>query len=194
MTSISEGVRGLLDDGGVTEEEMGEVVPQGWRDRAFRPVRIADEGGMKVVGVPVGSDEFAIGSAIGIVRDGRGEQLAWMLPRMPDKQAANPIATGSMVQRTAYVERVMDPNLSQPACRRAENGAIWMLDIHLELPGTAEESSFFEEGCVAERLTLLPHQRAQSSLSRGDGGSECRRQKDVCIGRELGGNATRSPG
>ena len=37
VTSIWEGVRGLRDDGGVTEEEMGEVVPRGWRDRAFRP-------------------------------------------------------------------------------------------------------------------------------------------------------------
>ena len=42
-------------------------------------VRIADEGGIKVVGVPVGSDEFAIESAIGIVRDGGAEQLARML-------------------------------------------------------------------------------------------------------------------
>ena len=34
-------------------------------------VRIVDEGGIKVVGVPVGTDElFAIESAIGIARDG----------------------------------------------------------------------------------------------------------------------------
>ena len=32
-------------------------------------VRIVDEAGIKVVGVPVGSDEFAIESTIGIVRD-----------------------------------------------------------------------------------------------------------------------------
>ena len=90
--------------------------------------RIADEGGIKVVGVPVGSDEFAIESAIGIARDGGAEQLARMLPRMPDKQAANLIATGSMVQRTAYVERVMDSKLSLPTCRRADNGAMWTLE------------------------------------------------------------------
>ncbi|CAM9314220.1 unnamed protein product, partial [Laminaria digitata] len=108
--------------------------------------RIADKGGIKVVGVPVGTDDFAIESAIEIVREGGAEQLARMLPRMPDKQAANLIAIGSMVQRTAYVERVMDPKLSLPACRRADNGAIWMLENLLELPGTAEESSFFEEG------------------------------------------------
>ena len=87
-------------------------------------VCIADEGGIKVVGVPVGTDEFAIESAIGIVRDVGAEQLARMLPRMPDKQAANLIATVSMVQRTAYVDRVMDPKLSLPACRRADNGTM----------------------------------------------------------------------
>ena len=36
VASIWEGVSGLRDDGGVTQEEMGEVVPRGWRDRAFR--------------------------------------------------------------------------------------------------------------------------------------------------------------
>ena len=45
-----------------------------------------------------------------------------------------------------------------------------MLENLLELAGTAEESSFFEEGCMPERLTILPHQRAQASLSTGAGG------------------------
>ena len=128
-------------------------------------VGIADEGGIKVVGVPVGFDGFAIESAIGIVRDGGAEQLAQMLPRMPDKQAANLIATGSMAQRTAYFERLMDPKLSLPACRRADNGAMWMLENLLELPGTAEESSLFEEGCMAERLTLQPVTKCACLLS-----------------------------
>ena len=35
-------------------------------------VHIADEGGIKVVGVPVGIDEFAIESAMGMVRDRGG--------------------------------------------------------------------------------------------------------------------------
>ena len=81
-----------------------------------------------MVGVLDGTDEFAIKSAIRIVRDGGAEQLERMLPRMPDKQAANLIATGSMVQRTAYVERVMDSKLSLPTCRRADNGAMWTLE------------------------------------------------------------------
>ena len=61
----------------------------------------------------------------------------------------------------------MDPKLSLPACERADNGAMWMAGNLLELPGTAEESSFVEEGCMVERLTLLSHQRAQASLSTG---------------------------
>ena len=43
MASIWEGVRGLRDYGGVTEE-MGEVVPRGWRDRAFRPEEVSASG------------------------------------------------------------------------------------------------------------------------------------------------------
>ena len=64
----------------------------------------------------------------------------------------------------------MDPKLSLPACRRADNGATLILENLLELPGTAEESPFFEEGCMVERFTLLSHQRAQARLSTGAGG------------------------
>ena len=49
-----------------------------------------------------------------------------MLPHMPDKQSTNLVATGSMVQRTAYIERVMDPELSLPVCKKAYNSAVWM--------------------------------------------------------------------
>ena len=37
VTSTWERVRGLRDYGGFAEEEMGEAVSRGWRDRAFRP-------------------------------------------------------------------------------------------------------------------------------------------------------------
>ena len=49
-------------------------------------VSIAERGGVKVVGVPVGTDEYARESAMEIVRNGGAEQLARMLSRMPDKQ------------------------------------------------------------------------------------------------------------
>ena len=133
-------------------------------------VRIAEGEGVKVVGVPAGNDAFAMNSALEIVRDGGAEQLARILPRMPDKQSANLIATSSMVQRTSYIERVMDPELSLPACQRADTSAMWMLERLLELPGTADESSVFEDGCPAKRLTLQPHQISQAILSTGTGG------------------------
>ena len=104
------------------------------------------------------------------VKNGGAEQLARMLPRVPDKQYANLIATGSMVQRTAYIERVMDPELSLPAFQKADSSAMWMLESLLDIPGTAEESSFFEDGCPTSGLTLLPHRHAQAILSTGAGG------------------------
>ena len=79
---------------------------------------------MKVVGVPTGTDAYAMQRAMQIVKNGRAEQLARMLPHMPDKQSANLIAAGSMLQRTAYIERVMDPELSRPACQKADKSAI----------------------------------------------------------------------
>ena len=65
---------------------------------------------------------------------------------MPDKQSANLIATGSMVQRIAHIERMMYPELPLPACQKADSSAVWMLKSLLDIPGTAEESSFFEHG------------------------------------------------
>ena len=44
VASIWEGVRDLRDDGGVTEEEMSEVMPRGWRDRAFRLDEVSASG------------------------------------------------------------------------------------------------------------------------------------------------------
>ena len=64
----------------------------------------------------------------------------------------------------------MEPELSLPARQRADTCAIWILERLLELPGTADEASFFEDGCPPNRLTLQPHQKTQVSLSTGAGG------------------------
>ena len=60
-----------------------------------------------------------------------------------------------------------DPELSLLACTTADNSAMWMLDNMFDLPGTAEESSFFEDGCPTGLLTLRPHQHAIASLPSG---------------------------
>ena len=133
-------------------------------------VSIAERDGVKVVGVPVGIGEYARESAMEIVQNEEAEQLARMLSRMPDKQSANLIATGSMVQRISNLERVMEPELSLAACKKADGNALWILEKFLDLPGAAEESSFLADGCPTDMLTLQPHQQAQASLSTGAGG------------------------
>ena len=48
---------------------------------------------------------------------------------------------------------------------------------------------------MAKRLTLLPHQREQTSLSTGAGGlgmSSGRSEKDARVGRDLGSNWAQS--
>ena len=60
-------------------------------------VRIAARDGVKVVGVPIGTDAYAMESAMEIVEKGEAEQFAWILPHMPDNQSANQIETGSMM-------------------------------------------------------------------------------------------------
>ena len=84
--------------------------------------------------MPIGTDEYARESAMEIVQNGGAEQLARMLSRMPDNQLVNIIATGSMVQRTSHLERVMDSELSLAACQKADGNALWMLE-KLDLPG-----------------------------------------------------------
>ena len=64
-------------------------------------VRISERGGVKVVEVPVGTDEYLRESTLEIVHNGGADKFARMLPRVPNKQSVNLIATGSMVQHTA---------------------------------------------------------------------------------------------
>ena len=93
-----------------------------------------------------------------IVKGGGTDHPACCLANMPDKQAAALIVTEFLGQRTGYLERALDPELSLEACRRADNGAQWAYEKILELPGAAEAQSLLEEGCSDNRLTLQPHQ------------------------------------
>ena len=109
-------------------------------------------GRAKVVGVPIGTDAFAVNSAVEIIRDEGAEQLERILPRVPDKRSANFIATSAMVRWICYYERVMDPRLSLHACQPANTSAMWILERLFELPRTADEWPFFEKICPANWL------------------------------------------
>ena len=128
-------------------------------------VRIAVEGGVTGVGVPIGTDEFVLDRAKEVVRDERADRLARCLASMPDKQAATLITNKSLGQRTSCLERALDTGISLETCRRAENGAQWAYENILELHRAAEAQSFFQEGCPANQLTLNPHQQAQARFS-----------------------------
>ena len=104
------------------------------------------------------------------LKRGGAKLLARMLPRMLDKTSTNPIATGSLVQRTANTEGVMDPELSLTACQKATGNVVWTPEKLLDLPGAAEESSFLEDVRPTIQLTLQPYQHAQASLFAGVGG------------------------
>ena len=66
-----------------------------------------------MVGVPIGTDAYAMDSVMDIVENGGAEQLSRMLPHMPDKQSANLMATGSMVERTTYIGPGKDAHQNQ---------------------------------------------------------------------------------
>ena len=87
-----------------------------------------------------------------------------MLPRQHAGQTSGgPHAIESLGQRTGYLERALDTELSLEACRTADNGVQRAYEnIFFELPGAAEAQSFFQDGCSDERLTLQPHQQAQA--------------------------------
>ena len=85
-------------------------------------VRIADESGVTVVGVPIGTGEYVLERAMGVLKDGGVDRHARCLPRMPDKQVAALIAIESLEKRTSYPEKAMDTELSLQACRRENNG------------------------------------------------------------------------
>ena len=153
-------------------------------------VRIADKGGVTVVGVPIGTDGWVLERAMEAVKDGGADRLARCLANMPDKQAVALISIESLGQRTTYPDRARDTSLSLEACRREDNGAQWAYEKILGLPGAAGAQSFFQEGCPDNRLALQPHPQAQARLSTGAGRlglpSTEARQMSVFIGSGVG--------
>ncbi|CAN0290043.1 unnamed protein product, partial [Laminaria digitata] len=101
-------------------------------------VRIAEEGRVTVVSVPIGTEEYVRGRAMKVIGDGGTYRLARCLTNTLDKQTAALISVESLGQRTSYLERALDPVLSLEACRRADNGAQWAYKNILELPRAAE--------------------------------------------------------
>ena len=84
-------------------------------------VRVAYEGGVTVVGVPIGNDEYVLERAREIVKERATDHLERCLSNMPEKQAAALIVTESLGQRTGYLEKTLGTVLLLEACSRADN-------------------------------------------------------------------------
>ena len=78
-------------------------------------LRVAYEGGVTVVSVPIGDDEYALERAREIIEEGGTDYLARCLANMPDQQAVALIVTESLGQKTGYLERALDTELSLEA-------------------------------------------------------------------------------
>lgn len=91
-------------------------------------VRVADRGGVGVVEVPIGTGAYVTGKTMEIVKTVGTDQLARMLPRMPDKQPDNLASTGSMVQRMACTEPAVRPK-SCPCLHAEKKGQQRDVDV-----------------------------------------------------------------
>ena len=113
----------------------------------------ADQG-IAVVGVPIGTGEYAKTFAMNVVKEGGAKKLARTLTRMPDRQVAHLVSILSLTQRTVHMERGSDSQLLLEACSRMDSACQWAFEIGLELGGTAKEQAFFENGCPSNSLKL----------------------------------------
>lgn len=123
-----------------------------------------------MVGVPIGSDAYVKECAIKVIRDRGAEKLARMLPRMSDRHVAFLIISSSLTERSVYIERGIDSELTKDACQRLDNMVMWILEAEMGLTDdTEDEEEFFREGCQPTNFKLRPYQQAQARLSTGAG-------------------------
>ena len=109
-------------------------------------VRIVGERGVRMVGVPIGTDEYVLERAMEAVRDGGADCLARCLANVPDKLAASLSAIESLEQRTRCLERGLDTGLSLEAGRREDNGAQWTYEEYSSYQARRRHNHFSRRG------------------------------------------------
>ena len=82
------------------------------------------EGGVTVVGVLVGAEEYFVDRVVGVMKDGGADFLVRHLPGMPDQQLAALIAIVSRGHEVTYLGFVLGTGLSlvQESRQRGEKG------------------------------------------------------------------------
>ena len=130
-------------------------------------VRIADEGGVTVVGAPIGTDEYVLERVMGVVSDRGTGRLARCLGNVPDKQAAALIAIESFGQRTSYLERTPTRDCLSKLAGGQTTGPGGRTREASSHRARRRHSRFFQDGCPDNRLTLLLHKQSPSTTFYG---------------------------
>ena len=137
-----------------------------------------------MVGVPIGSDAYVKECAIKVIRDRGAEKLARMLPRMSDRHVAFLIISSSLTERSVYIERGIDSELTKDACQRLDNMVMWILEAEMGLTDdTEDEEEFFREGCQPTNFKLDPISKRRRVCPREQGGWDYHRRS--CDGFQL---------
>ena len=152
----------------------GHVVTQAERDAvAATGCMIAEQGGMEVVGCPVGTDEYIIGYLQQrLAADGPGQgyiQLAGHIAGMSDTWAAMQLLSHCLPTRLMHLARSIDPTLLIAyLARQVDTISVWALESIMRLPGTAAPADMLPAP-DAHKLTLTTAQQLQafSPLSTG---------------------------
>lgn len=110
--------------------------------------------GLVVAGGPVSANSFVRGH----MRDSQGAVAILTVARhvtaMEDKQTATLSAGISLVRRTAYLERNVDPWLGQGEWRKADSISLWAVENIVELPHAAGPVIFADSGFDPALLTV----------------------------------------
>lgn len=117
-----------------------------------------------MVGVPTGAEEYVKEFAMKVAKE---DNLSRKLPRMSDRQMAHLISPLSLTQRSAYIERGINPKLTQIGVRAdGRNGSQWALEARMGFEGTEGEEELFQEGWQDTNLKLIPYQKAHWRVCR----------------------------
>lgn len=135
-------------------------------------------------------DVYVVESAARAVRDRGTDCQTHCIAGLPHKQGTALIANEPLWQRISYIGRVKDTVTPLEACRKVDNVAQWAFEHILEMPGTTEALSFFEEVCPGVRLTARSHKQAGASFDRGRragvAGGICEEDVSASIGNRVG--------
>lgn len=100
------------------------------------------------------SDKLVQQQVVTVVKKKVIDDLSYVLALILDKQAAMPAASKFRAPKACLLERVMEMELSELACKRDDLGGLLILLYTMEPPQNADEQAFSDAGRPSEELQL----------------------------------------